>query len=185
MPEKQTVRKRMGELRRKIGMDARAGLLRMISRALSQERRVLTLGTYQPIGSEPDINPILTEWRAADGARALALPWCTDREASRMEYRLWNPCEKLLADAAGIPGPASGASVIPDVLLIPCLGWTRSRRRLGYGGGYFDRYISGLLGSGVSPRLLGVAYGVNEVDESLFEPHDLPLDLIITDIGIC
>ena len=54
----------------------------------------------------------------------------------------------------------------------------------GYGGGYFDRYISGLLGSGVSPRLLGVAYGVNEVDESLFEPHDLPLDLIITDIGI-
>ena len=68
MPEKQTVRKRMGELRRKIGMDARAGLLRMISRALSQERRVLTLGTYQPIGSEPDINPILTEWRAADGA---------------------------------------------------------------------------------------------------------------------
>ena len=101
-----------------------------------------------------------------------------------MEYRLWDPCEKLEADAAGTPGSRKGACVVPDVLLIPCLGWTRSRRRLGYGGGYFDRYISKLLELGASPRLLGVAYGVNEVDDSLFEPHDLPLDLIITDSGI-
>lgn len=184
MPDKQTVRKCMGELRRKVGMNAHAGLLKMLSRALQEERRVLTVGTYQPIGSEPDINSELLRWSAADGARALALPWCTDREASCMEYRLWDPCEKLEADAAGIPGSRKGACVVPDVLLIPCLGWTRSRRRLGYGGGYFDRYISKLLESGASPRLLGVAYGVNEVDDSLFESHDLPLDLIITDSGI-
>lgn len=184
MPDKQTVRKRMGALRRRAGSDAQEGLLRMISRALNEERRVLTIGTYQPIGSEPDINSLLKTWSQSDSARALALPWCTDRDAASMEYRIWKPGEPLMPDAADIPGPGRGASVIPDALLIPCLGWTRSRRRLGYGGGYFDRYISKLLEAGVSPRLLGVAYSVNEVDESLFEPHDLPLDLIITDIGI-
>ena len=74
MPDKQTVRKCMGELRRKVGMNAHAGLLKMLSRALQEERRVLTVGTYQPIGSEPDINSELMRWSAADGARALALP---------------------------------------------------------------------------------------------------------------
>ena len=48
--DKLLVRRRMGELRRAVGPDARKGLLGALERALRDERRVLTLGVYSPIG---------------------------------------------------------------------------------------------------------------------------------------
>lgn len=183
METKEAARKRMGALRRKVGPEAVEALAGELMRRLAGERHLLTIGAYLPIGSEPDLNPALVAWSRASEGRALALPCCTDREAGEMDYRLWTPGEPLAADAAGIPAPA-GAKVVPDALVIPCLGWTRSRRRLGYGGGYFDRYIARVSQAGAKPRLIGVGFAVNEAEDMLFEPHDLPLDLIITDIGV-
>ena len=181
--DKLAVRRRMGALRRAVGPDAREGLLGALERTLRSERRVLTLGIYSPIGSEPDAGDVFARWVREAPGRSLALPWCLNREASEMEYRRWMPGEPLAPDAAGIAAP-TGPCVVPDALVIPCLGWSRSRRRLGYGGGYFDRYIAHVMQTGCSPRLLGLGYGVNEVDEGIFEAHDLPLDLIITDAGV-
>lgn len=181
--EKRDVRKRMGALRREAAQTRLTDLLNVLGGRLEKDGGIRVLGIYQPIGSEPDAGEVFARWCAAAPVRSLALPWCLNRDASEMEYRLWRPGEPLLPDAAGIPAP-QGARTVPDALVIPCLGWARTRHRLGYGGGYFDRYIARLGDAGLRPRLIGLAYRACEVESSLFESYDLPLDEIVTDDGV-
>lgn len=180
MNMKKEARRRAGELRRAAGAEAHAALIAAAAAALADEPGLI-LGAYRPIGSEPEPLPAALAWLSADAGRRLALPWCLDRGASTMEYRLWTPGEPLESDAAGIPS-AGGGTAVPDVLLIPCLGWARSGRRLGYGGGYFDRWIAARRAEGRCPRLVGLAFAACEVEEALFETWDLPLDLIVTEL---
>ena len=55
--------------------------------------------------------------------------------------------------------------------------------RIGYGGGYYDRAIERLLGKDIKPRLIGIAFSLQEVDEVPMESHDRFLDGIITENG--
>lgn len=124
------------------------------------------LGVYQPIASEPDPMPAVRSWLSEGMNRTLALPWCLDSSASVMVYRIWHPGEALVPDAAGIPA-AAGQQVIPDILLVPCLGWSAKHFRLGYGGGYFDRYLAALAKNGIHPQVVGIAYAACKVDDAL------------------
>jgi len=98
-----------------------------------------------------------------------------------MQYRLWDRSAPLLCDECGIPS-ASGPAVLPDVVLVPCLGFTRSGFRLGYGGGYYDRWLA----ANPQVRAVGVAWSATEVSEAELAPqsHDQPLMLIVTEQGV-
>jgi 5-formyltetrahydrofolate cyclo-ligase len=137
------------------------------------------LGTYWPIRCEFNPSGVLF----ADKGRAvltLALPYAR-KQPREMEYRLWDRREPSLRDECGIPA-ADGAAVVPDVVLVPCVGYTADGLRLGYGGGYFDRWLA--QHAGVTS--VGVAWSAGELgrDEFAAEPHDRPLDLIVTDRGV-
>ncbi|CCZ18946.1 putative uncharacterized protein [Sutterella wadsworthensis CAG:135] len=73
--------------------------------------------------------------------------------------------------------------MIPDILLVPCLGWSAKHFRLGYGGGYFDRYLAALAKNGIHPQVVGIAYAACKVDDALFDSLDLPMDFVITECG--
>ena len=110
----------------------------------------------------------------------LALPF-TRRTPREMHYRAWNGQPPTLVDECGI-ATCDGSVVVPDVVLAPCVGYTRSGFRLGYGGGYFDRWMA------AHPHVtaVGVAWSVGEVDDATFaaEAHDQPLMLIVTELGV-
>ncbi|CAN5683108.1 hypothetical protein BH11PSE8_BH11PSE8_32120 [soil metagenome] len=98
-----------------------------------------------------------------------------------MHYREWNGRPPAFADECGI-STSDGPPVVPDVVLAPCVGFTRSGFRLGYGGGYFDRWMA------AHPHVtaVGVAWSVGEIDDETFaaESHDQPLMLIVTERGV-
>ena len=98
-----------------------------------------------------------------------------------MHFRAWDRKPPTAVDECGIPA-SSGAPVVPDVVLVPCLGFTREGFRLGYGGGYFDRWLA----ANPDVTAIGIAYGVGEIGEGEFEPlpHDEPLTLIVTEAGV-
>lgn len=98
-----------------------------------------------------------------------------------MSYRLWDGSEPRELDECGIPS-SHGAEVSPDVLLVPCVGFTRTGWRLGYGGGYFDRYLA----AHHDAFTIGVAWACGELPATTFEPqmHDRPLNLVITQDGV-
>lgn len=66
--------------------------------------------------------------------------------------------------------------ITPTIILVPLIGFDARGNRLGQGGGYFDRYLARLT----HKLTIGVAYDCQEVEEIPTEPHDIPLDYIIT-----
>jgi 5,10-methenyltetrahydrofolate synthetase len=137
------------------------------------------LGLYWPVRSEFNA-PVALAVAAPRALWPLALPFVR-RQPAEMHYRCWDGQAPTLVDECGIPACA-GATVVPDVVLVPCLGFTSARFRLGYGGGYFDRWLA--AHPHVTP--VGVAWSVGEIDASDFEPqaHDRPLMLIVTESGV-
>ncbi|AIY43737.1 5-formyltetrahydrofolate cyclo-ligase [Collimonas arenae] len=135
------------------------------------------LGVYWPIRSEPDLRPAYVEL-AARGI-LLALPIVVDND-SPLRFVAWTPGDTMSKDSFGVAIPASGATATPSALLIPCVGFSRHRIRLGYGGGFYDR----TLASTPRPQAIGIAYSCGLVD---FDgaPHDIALDTVITEsIGL-
>jgi 5,10-methenyltetrahydrofolate synthetase len=75
-----------------------------------------------------------------------------------------------------------GKPVVPDVVLVPCVGFTPEGYRLGYGGGYFDRYLAAHPGVTV----IGVAWEQARVSREELAPqaHDLPLMAVVTEARV-
>ncbi|WP_418318414.1 5-formyltetrahydrofolate cyclo-ligase [Piscinibacter sakaiensis] len=137
------------------------------------------LGLYWPMRSE--FNAV--QACAADASLAAidwALPFCR-RANHAMDYRLWNKRQPVQIDECGL-GSGDGRPVVPDVVVLPCVGYSVAGYRLGYGAGYFDRWQA------AHPHVtaVGVAWSVGLLDDADFrpEPHDQPLMLVVTELGV-
>jgi len=137
------------------------------------------LGVYWPVRSEFNA----ASFGCVDGVSppwSLALPFA-HRAPREMHYRLWDGQAPALRDECGV-FTARGAPVVPDVVLAPCVGYTDEGFRLGYGGGYFDRYLA------LHPQVtaIGVAWSAGRLAPAEFAPlpHDQPLVLVVTEHGV-
>lgn len=142
----------------------------LASRAWPLRERVIA--AYWPMHGEPDLRPLFADW-VATGA-GLALPTVLERGAP-LRFARHAPGGALRAGAHGTVEPAGDEWLEPDVVLVPCVGFSADGWRLGYGGGYYDRTLAGL-----SALLVGVAYDESEVPGLRPEPHDVALDFIVT-----
>ncbi len=156
---------------------ASAALARHLTKVLS-ELEPESLGLYWPHRAEFNAVSALV----ADSTFAklpISLPFA-QRKPVQMHYRAWDRKPPTAVDECTI-ATSDGAPVVPDVVLVPCVGFTASGYRLGYGGGYFDRWLA------QHPHVtaIGVAWAIAEIDDAAFapEPHDQALTLIVTERG--
>jgi len=146
-----------------------------------KQSRPRIVGGYWPLEDEIDSRPLLH--RLAKEGFALALPCVTLPEAP-LVFRRWRPGDPLRPGHFRVMEPAPEAETVsPDLLLVPMLAFDREGFRLGYGGGFYDRTIAALEGKGGAPRRVGLAFAGQEVDHVPREPHDVPLDTILTESG--
>ena len=138
---------------------------------------VHAVGFYWPVRGEPDLRPTLAEWLAADPRRIAALPRI---DGETLEFHQWHPDDAMRAGEFGIPVPAHGRVVQPDCLLIPCVAFDEARYRLGYGGGFYDRTCATLV---PWPLSVGIAFDATRVDTIDPQPHDMQLDVVLTDVA--
>ncbi|WP_342451533.1 5-formyltetrahydrofolate cyclo-ligase [Roseomonas nitratireducens] len=133
---------------------------------------------FWPMGAEIDPRPLMEALYAR--MHAICLP-VTPRRGLPLAFRRWAPGDRLVPGPMGTsqPGP-DAAPVTPDWLIVPLLAFDRAGRRLGYGGGYYDRTLAGLPGA----TALGIAYAVQEVQEVPAGPHDVRLRRIATEQGV-
>lgn len=134
-------------------------------RELLEQLEPELLGVYWPLAGEFD--PGELPWPRA-------LPYAR-RDPAEMVYRRWDGSAPGLQDECGI-ATSGGAVAVPDVVLVPCVGFTREGFRLGYGGGYFDRWLA--LHPGVTA--VGLAWSGAETHFPV-EAHDRALTLILTE----
>ena len=136
------------------------------------------VSAYWPLRGEPD----LREWleRVASRGGRYALPVVVEKQAP-LVFRTWRRGEKLERGVWNIPVPAAGEKVSPDVVIAPVVGYDRNAYRLGYGGGYFDRTLSAIPRR---PMNIGVGYSQAAIPTIYPQPHDIPMDKIVTDRDI-
>lgn len=130
-----------------------------------------------PLPGEADLRPAL---RALAGAGArIALP-VTPKRGRALAFRLWQPGEPLRDGPFGTKEPAGGEPVAPDVVLVPLLAFDGAGRRLGYGGGYYDRTLAGLPGRVV----LGFGFACQRMPEVPADARDVGLPAVVTEAGV-
>lgn len=132
-----------------------------------------------PWRAEPDLIAWVGHWLAADAGRQAALP-VVRTPAAPMEFLRWQPDTPLTTDRHGIPIPAGTEALTPDVLVVPLNVFDRHGFRLGYGGGYFDRTLAALV---PAPLTIGVAFELARADTVWPQPHDQPMDWLVTEAG--
>ena len=155
--------------------EALAAALREVVAELEPE----CLGVYCAFRSEFNAAAALAvDPRFAD--LPLALPFAR-RVPKTMEFRRWDGGAPTLADECGI-GACDGAVVVPDVLVVPCVGFTDIGHRLGYGGGYYDAWLA----AHPDATAIGVAWSFARIDPATFaaQAHDMALTLIVTEQGV-
>ncbi|RZI86671.1 MAG: 5-formyltetrahydrofolate cyclo-ligase [Rubrivivax sp.] len=137
------------------------------------------LGLFWPIQGEFNPRPVALaaqkEWPCQ-----LALPW-SEKASKLMHYRPWHGKDLSTVDECGIPSP-EGRPCVPDVVLVPCLGFTPDGWRLGYGGGYFDRFLA----AHPDVTAIGVAWSHAQLEPGVLVPqaHDAPLIGVVTELQV-
>jgi 5-formyltetrahydrofolate cyclo-ligase len=150
--------------------------LRIIENFPIELAKLSPVAGYWPVGGEIDPRPLMAA--LAKAGRTVALPRMESR-AGPARFLAWRGGEALTADAFGVPSPPpTGADLSPRLILTPLLAFDRAGRRLGQGGGHYDRIISLYRAHGCVA--LGLAYAEQEMERVPAGAHDAHLDWVIT-----
>jgi len=164
--------------RKEIG-EALTGHLRQMLQDRLGGAQGKVFSAYWPIKGEPDLRPLMAELHKAGISVALPL---VETRAAPLTFRRWTPGTRMVRGDWNIPVPPPDETVVtPDIALAPLVGWTAEGYRLGYGGGYFDRTLAALK---PKPFVVGIGFQEARLQTIYPQPHDIPLDLIVTENGI-
>lgn len=137
------------------------------------------ISAYWPIKGEPDLRDLLTALHGIGASVALPI---VETKGGPLVFRRWTPATRMIRGDWNIPVPPPQAEELtPDIALAPLIGWDSACYRLGYGGGYFDRTLAALA---PRPFTIGVGLEAARLATIYPQPHDIPLDVIVTEAGI-
>ncbi|QYR20845.1 5-formyltetrahydrofolate cyclo-ligase [Paenibacillus sp. sptzw28] len=146
--------------------------------------------TYAPFRSELDTS-LLARWGWQTGTTVI-VPRCI-REDRSMELYVIRGWEELSPGAYGIMEPDAtraqrcGDLLIPDVVFVPGLAFDTNGGRLGYGGGYYDRFrdrLCAVAAGTMVPPWIGIGYESQWMDNVPMESHDARVDAVVTELGV-
>ncbi len=183
--EKNQLRLTYKQIRRQIPPDKKALLDRQICEhffSLASYRYADTLLLYYPRPDEADTRPILRN--ALQAGKKVALPRCF--EGGLMEFYFITEENDLVEGLFGIPAPGPDCALFDKhsfcksiLMTVPGLAFDRKGYRLGYGKGYYDRYLSDSFIPSV-----GFTYSACITDRLPKGRYDLPVNLIISEKGV-
>jgi 5-formyltetrahydrofolate cyclo-ligase len=138
------------------------------------------IALYLAADGEIDTRPL--EKIARDQRKQLFLPLITERDS--LEFASWEVDDILSNNRYNIPQPSAAATrwavAKLDIIFLPLVGWDLCGGRLGMGGGFYDRTLSGISG----PLLVGLAHENQQVEKIPQESWDVALDYIATDAAL-
>ena len=133
------------------------------------------IGGYYPYNYEIDAIEILKKLEKFN--YHLSLPKI--RKDHQMDFFQWSTRDPLEINKFGIPEPVSDFIKLPNILLVPLVAFDKNRTRIGYGGGFYDRYIKKLKKK-KKILTIGLAYSFQKVKKIPITKNDIQLDFIVT-----
>ena len=101
-----------------------------------------------------------------------------------MNFFSWKKNDILFVNNFGILEPLKSKNKVPDVMLIPLLAYDKKKFRLGYGKGFYDRYLQRYLNQSKKILTVGVAFSFQKYHKLPINKNDVKLDFILTEKGI-
>ena len=133
------------------------------------------IGGYYPYNYEIDAIEILKKLEKFN--YHLSLPKI--RKNYQMDFFQWSTKDPLEINKFGIPEPVSDVIKLPNILLVPLVAFDKNKNRIGYGGGFYDRYIKKLK-KRKKILTIGLAYSFQKVKKIPITKNDIQLDFILT-----
>ena len=137
-------------------------------------RKAKTICGYLPFNQEVDLTPLLRQ--ALEDGKQIALPKCRNRE---MFFVLMSSLSAIQYTAFGVPEPMADGPVLCDetaLIIVPGLVFDRFGYRIGYGGGYYDRFLS----QEPNHPTIGLCYDFQLTDWLEPDDHDMPVDTVFS-----
>jgi 5-formyltetrahydrofolate cyclo-ligase len=129
------------------------------------------IGIYLPMGGEPDPLPLVSGFMGVTSLPALS-------DGPIMTFRRWSPGDPLMISSwGGQQPPETADTVLPDLIIVPLLGFDAALNRLGQGGGHYDRYLA----ANPHAARIGLAWEGQRMDSIIAQPWDVPMDAIVTE----
>lgn len=178
---RKALRARLIEARNALDAETLTGHREVIDRHLERGFPGLTRGVLAfcwPYKGEYDARFLARRLRERGAVTALPV---VVAPKTPLLFREWHPGVRLESGVLGIPYPAGSKEVAPDGVIVPLVGFDDAGYRLGYGGGYFDRTLAALARK---PVVIGVAYETAHLETIHPQPHDIPMDWIVTERGV-
>ena len=133
------------------------------------------IGGYYPYNYEIDAIEILTNLEKQN--YQISLPKI--KKNSQMDFFYWSSQDPLQINKYGIPEPTSDKMVAPNILLVPLVAFDKNYNRIGYGGGFYDRYIKRI--KKIKKIItIGLAYSFQRINQIPADKYDVKLDFIVT-----
>ena len=136
----------------------------------------ILIGGYYPVNYEMDCLKILKELEI----RRFKISLPVIKKNRKMNFHNWSFSAPLKLSKYGIPEPLTSKIVKPDIILIPLVAFDKKLFRIGYGGGYYDRYLSKIK-KNKKILSIGLAFSFQEVKKIFPNIYDQKLDIILTE----
>mgnify|MGYP001492643342 CR=1 FL=1 len=133
------------------------------------------IGGYYPYNYEVEVIEILINLEKQN--YQISLPKI--KKNSQMDFFCWSSQDPLQINKYGIPEPASGKKIVPNILLVPLVAFDKNCNRIGYGGGYYDRYLQ-KIEKKKKILSIGFAFSFQEINKVNRNKFDKKLDYILT-----
>ena len=174
---KSTIRKKVLKIRKKKYSKNLSISFINLSKILEKKKtKPKIIGGYYPFNYELDILNILETLEKKK--YIISLPKIAKN--NKMNFFKWSFKEPLRINKFGIPETTSNKKINPNILLIPLVGFDDQLNRLGYGGGYYDRYLSKIEDNKKIIKI-GVGFSFQKIKNIPINKHDIKLDYIITE----
>ena len=134
------------------------------------------LGGYYPYNYEVNVVEILKKFEKQN--YFITLPKINKN--FQMDFFSWSSQDPLEINKYGIPEPISNKLKYPDILLVPIVAYDKDLNRIGYGGGFYDRYLEKIKKI-KKITTIGLAHSFQKVKKVTINKYDIKLDFIITE----
>tara|TARA_E500000178_G_C16939611_1_gene715704 strand:+ start:162 stop:713 length:552 start_codon:yes stop_codon:yes gene_type:complete len=182
MSQKNLLRKRYLNSRKKkyfeVDQNFFLPLINYIKKNLKKKK--FNLALYYPANFEVDVIKILDNDFIFN--QRILLPVIEDN--NKMSFFSWKKKQVLLVNKFGMLEPVKSKPKIPDIMLVPLLSFDHRKYRLGYGKGFYDRYLNKYLKKFKNILTVGVAFSFQKYHKLPIDKNDLKLSYILTEKGI-
>jgi len=183
MHNKDRLRKKYFFIRKKKYFEIKSSFFNPLIKLIKKKykKRHVSLSSYYPASFE--VNTLKLFETALINKLRIFLPVLKGNNT--MHFHEWKKNDVLKINQFGMLEPALLLGhIVPDVMLVPLLAYDRKNNRLGYGGGFYDRYLNKYLKTNNNILTIGIAFSFQKHHKLPVSNNDVKLNYILTEKGI-